>query len=112
MCKRTRYGDAGELEGAASSFHSAPAARKPSIDPTHEMGVPAYALPGEAVWAWGLYAGVRKRFKATVKSLRKRFPRIVVKYLADESDNTNPLALPDPITAYVTMDDVEPRTLP
>ena len=39
------------------------------------MGVPAYALPGEEVWAMGLHAGVRKRFKATVVKLRKRFPR-------------------------------------
>ena len=36
---------------------------------------------------------------------------VVVKYIADESGNTLPLALPDPIIAYVTMSDVEPGTL-
>ena len=59
----------------------------------------------------GLYAGSRKRFRATVVKLRRLFPRIVVKYLADEQGNTNPLALPDPITAYLTASDVEPGTL-
>ena len=46
-----------------------------------------------------------------VVKLRKMFPRIVVKYMEDESGNTNSLALPDPITAYLTMSDVEPNTL-
>ena len=36
---------------------------------------------------------------------------VVVKYLADESGNTHRLALPDPVTAYLTMTDVEPGTL-
>ena len=35
----------------------------------------ADAMPGEVVWAMGLHAGVRKRFKATVTKLRDRFPR-------------------------------------
>ena len=59
----------------------------------------------------GLYAGTRKRFKARVTKLRKMFPRIVVRYLEDESGNAHPLALPDPITAYLTMSDIEPGTL-
>ena len=109
--KRARFGDAGELDGPASSFKSAPPLRKASIDPTHEMGVPAYALPGNDVWAMGLHAGVRKRFKAHVVKLRKLFPRIVVRYTADEAGNTSALCLPDPNTAYLTMTDVEPGTL-
>ena len=40
--------------------------------------MPAFALPGETVWAMGLHCGVRKRFKAKVVKLRKLFPRIVV----------------------------------
>ena len=75
------------------------------------MGVPAYALPGNEVWAMGLHAGTRKRFKARVVYLRKMFPRIVVKYNEDENGNNHLLALPDPITAYLTMSDVEPGTL-
>ena len=44
-------------------------------------------------------------------SLRRLFPRIVVKYIATESGGTHPLELPDPITAYLTMTDLEPNTL-
>ena len=104
------YGDNGELDGPASSFRSAPAARKASIDAVEEMGVPAFALPGETVWAMGLHCGVRKRFKAKVVKLRKLFPRIVVQYVATEDGGTHPLELPDPITAYLTMTDLAPNT--
>ena len=76
------------------------------------MGVPAYAMPGSHVWAMGLHAGTRKRFKARVTRLRMLFPRIVVRYLEDESGNTNRLALPDPITAYLTMSDIEAGAQP
>ena len=107
--RKVHYGDNGELDGAASSFRSAPPSRKASVDPSVEMGVPEYALPGEQVWAMGLHAGSRKRFKAEVISLRTQFPRIVVKYIADEGNNKNLIALPEMITAYVTMADVEPK---
>ena len=103
------YGDNGELDGCASSFRSAPPPRKPSVDPSVEMGVPAYALPGEQVWAMGLHAGARKRFKAEVISLRKQFPRIVVKYVATEHNETSAIALPEMRTAYLTMADVEAK---
>ena len=43
--------------------------------------------------------------------LRKLFPRIVVQYVETETGGTHPLELPDPITAYLTMSDVEPGTL-
>ena len=107
--RKAQYGDNGELDGAASSFRSAPAARKASVDPSVEMGVPAYALPGEQVWAMGLHAGSRRRFKAQVVGLRKQFPRIIVKYIATEDGNTAAIALPEMRTAYVTMADVEPK---
>ena len=55
----------------------------------------------------GLHAGARKRFKAEVVSLRKQFPRIVVKYTATEDDNTAAIALPEMKTAYLTSDDIE-----
>ena len=107
--RKQRYGDGGELDGAASSFRSAPPSRKASIDPSVEMGVPSYALPGEQVWAMGLRAGVRMRFRAEVTKLRKQFPRIVVKYIATEEGQTSRHVLPDLITAYLHMGDVEGR---
>ena len=107
--RKERYGDNGELEGPASSFRSAPAARKASIEASLEMGVPAFALPGEEVWAMGLHAGTRKRFKAEVIGLRKQFPRIIVKYTASEDGNTNAIALPEMPTAYLCAADVEPK---
>ena len=107
--RKAQYGDNGELEGAASSFRSAPARRKASVDSSVEMGIPAFAFPGEQVWAMGLHAGVRKRFKAMVVKLRPQFPRIVVKYTATEDDNTATITLPEMRTAYLTMADVEPK---
>jgi len=107
----SRFGDSGEFDGPASSFRSASAPRKESIDASLEMGVPAYCLPGEDVMAWGLHAGVRKRFRAKVVGLRKMFPRIIVKYTATEDGGTHPLELPDPITAYLTASDVEVGSL-
>lgn len=107
--RKGHFGDNGELDGAASSFRSAQSARKASVDPSVEMGIPAFAKQGTQVWATGLHAGVRKRFKATVIGVRKQFPRIVVKYFATEDDVTNRIALPEMLTAYLTMVDVEPK---
>ena len=108
--RKERYGDNGELDGGpASGFRSAPPPRKPSIAPELEMGVPAYALPGEEVWAMGLHAGQRKRFRAEVTSLRTQFPRIVVKYTAYEDGGTAAIALPEMRTAYLCAADVQPR---
>ena len=73
------------------------------------MGVPAYALPGEQVWAIGLHAGTRKRFKAEVVGLRNQFPRIIVKYIATEDDVKAAIALPEMKTAYLHMGDVKKR---
>ena len=107
--KRARFGDEGELDGAASAFQSAPTARKASPEPGMDMGVPAFALPGEEVCATGLHAGVRKPFRAKVLRLRKMFPRIVVEYTATVDGETNRHALPELRTAYVTMDQISPR---
>ena len=96
--------------GAASAFRSAPPARKASLDPSVDMGVPAFALPGEEVYAMGLRAGVRMRFRARITSIRKQFPRIVVTYTATEDGtSTSALALPEMKTAYLMMADVFPR---
>ena len=107
--RKERFGDNGEFEGAASRFRSAPPSRKASIDPSVEMGVPAYALPGNQVWAIGLHAGTRKRFKAEVVGLRNQFPRIIVKYIATEDDVKAAIALPEMKTAYLHMGDVKKR---
>jgi flagellar biosynthesis GTPase FlhF len=112
VLKRPRkYGDAGELDdGPASRFRSAMPTPKPAVDVATEMGVPAFALPGEAVYAMGLRAGMRMRFRAEVTALRVHFPRIVVRYTASEDGMaTHPLALPEMRVAYVTMPDVAPR---
>jgi hypothetical protein len=106
-----RFGDAGEQDGAGRSFRSVPVASKPIMSLADESAVPAYAVVGAQVWAVGLHAGVRKRFRAEVIRLRKQFPRIVVKYVATEAGGTHKLELPDPITAYLTMTDLEPGGL-
>ena len=107
--RKQLFGDNGEFDGPASRFRSAPSSRKASVDPSVEMGVPAYALPGEQVWAMGLRAGVRMRFKAEVVKLRNQFPRIVVKYIATEEDETSRHVLPDVLTAYLHMGDLKER---
>ena len=104
--KRERFGDNGELDGPASAFKTAPVALKAPVSLSDEVSVPGFAMPGAELWAMGLYAGTRKRFKATVVKLRTQFPRIVVKYTADENGNINPLALPDPNVAYLLASDV------
>jgi hypothetical protein len=104
--RKQRFGDNGEFE---SRFRSAPPSRKASLDPSVETCVPAYALAGKQVWAMGLRAGVRMRFKASVIKLRSRFPRIVVKYTATEDDETSRHVLPDVLTAYLHMGDVNKR---
>jgi hypothetical protein len=73
--RKVRFGDSGELDGAARSWRTAAPPPKAAVDPSVDMGVPAYAMPGEEVFAMGLHAGTRKRFKATVLKLRKQFPR-------------------------------------
>ena len=48
-------------------------------------------------------------FRAEVTHLRKQFPRIVVKYLANEEGVTSRHVLPDVPTAYLHMGDMEER---
>ena len=79
----------------------------PSLD--EERGVPAFALPGGGqIYAMGLHAGVRKRFRARVIQIRRTgWPRIVVRYEATEDGSgTSDLLLPEMKSAYVTMADI------
>ena len=46
--RKAHYGDNGEHDG---SYRTTPAARKASVDPSVEMGIPDYAAPGNEVWA-------------------------------------------------------------
>jgi len=95
--------------GPASAFRSAPLPRKPSLDPSVDMGVPAFALPGEEVRAIGFFGGTRMPFRARVVEIRNQFPRIVIVYTATIDGVTSRHALPEMKTAYVTMADVSPR---
>ena len=47
--RKAHYGDNGELDG--TNFRTTPAARKASVDPLVETGIPDYAAPGGEVWA-------------------------------------------------------------
>ena len=106
--RKERFGDNGELDGAASSFRSNPVARKASISLADETGVPEFAFPSNQVWAKGWHAGKHAWFKARVVKLRVKFPRIHVKFLEDEHRNTHPLALPE-LDAYLHAADVRER---
>ena len=107
--RANKFGDRGEFEGAASAFRSTPIPSKPMPPLAMEYSVPAYCLPGEGqIWAYGLHAGIRKRFKARVLKLRTAFPRIVVRYEEDEDGQSHSLALPEVKTAYLSADQVEP----
>ena len=107
--RKAHYGDAGELDGAASSFRSAPAARKASLDVSVETEIPEFAAVGAEVWAYGLHAGARKRFKAEIVKHRKQFPRLVVRFKSTEDGVTAPIALPEMKTAYLHAADVAQR---
>ena len=57
-------------------------------------------------------AGDRAWFKAVVTKIRTKpaWPPIAVKYTASLTGVTNPLALPEPRTAYLHADDVRSAT--
>ena len=103
--RKGHYGDAGEFDGAASSYRSAPIASKPAVSLADESGVPAFAMPPNRVWARGWHAGTHKWFKARVVKLRRAFPRIHVTFDADEQGNTHKHALPE-LDAYLHAADV------
>ena len=66
-----------------------------------EKAIPPFVVEGALIKAVGYYAGAHKLFSAKVVAIRDKFPRIVVRFIADEGGNTLPLCLPDPKTAYV-----------
>ena len=97
--EKTRFGDAGELEGPAKRFKSAPA--PPKAPRVNELLVPDFCTVGATVrvdWSCG---GNRQLFSARVEKIRAKFPRIVVRFIADAEGRTQRIALPEPVTAYV-----------
>ena len=74
-----------------------------------ETDIPEFAAVGAEVWAYGLHAGARKRFKAEVTKHRKQFPRLVVRFKSTEDGVTAPIALPEMKTAYLHAADVAPK---
>ena len=104
-----KFGDNGEMAGPASKYRSATTASKPLPPASVEWEVPAWAQPGAQIFAWGLHAGVRKRFHATVIKLRTSFPRIVVRYDSTEAGGTSAIELPELRSAYLTKSDIERR---
>ena len=61
----------------------------------------------EAIEAMGAApGGGRDWFRATVVALRTHYPPIHVKYTATLAGLTHRLALPEPVTAYLNVDDV------
>ena len=105
--RKAIYGDAGELDGAASSYRSAPVASKPAVNVAEINSVPEFAMPTNRVWARGWHAGVHKWFKARVVKLRRSVPRIHIAFEADEHGNSHKHALPE-LDAYVHGADVRP----
>jgi hypothetical protein len=107
--RKERFGDGGELDGPASHWRSAPtASHRATVSLAEEIGVPAFATPGNELWAKGWHAGAHKWYQAKVVKLRASFPRIVVKYLADDAGNSHRLALPE-LDAYLHAGDVRER---
>ena len=101
-----------DIDSPASAYRSTPQPpRKSSFDPSLDpMSVPDFAIPGAEVYAMGFHAGVRKRFRARVDSLRAQRPPIVVTYTASEDGaGRSALELPEMRTAYVTAADVAMR---
>ena len=84
-------------------------ARRPSVSLADENGIPGFVLPGGGpYWCQGFYAGRIGWFRATTIKLRKAFPRIHVRFIADADGNTHPHALPE-LDAYVHAGQIKPR---
>ena len=107
--KRARFGDAGEMDGKASKYASAPAPPKPYVSVIDEMTVPTYCTVGATIKVAWWHNSAHQLFSARVEKIRPKFPRIVVRFTADAHGNTNRLCLPEPITAYVHGGLVEPH---
>ena len=61
---------------------------------------------GDVVYVKTFAAGGEQIFKALVLTIRNHFPPIEVKYVSTLEGDTNPLALPAPLTAFVPADKI------
>ena len=62
---------------------------------------------GDVVYVKTFAPGGEQHFRAEVLAVRDIFPPVQVKFLSTLSGDTNPLALPAPLTAFVTADKIE-----
>ena len=65
------------------------------------MHVPPYAVVGARVAVKGNHAGGPATFVAEVVGVRSVFPPLIVRFCEDAAGSTHPLALPQPVVAYV-----------
>jgi hypothetical protein len=107
--RRQRFEDseASSIKGAASNYRSAPSVRRTSI--SNDVATDTSDVEvGQRVLALGFApSGERIWFQAGVTALRPRWPPIVVKFVATQEGDTQPLLLPRPITAYVHRAEVD-----
>ena len=62
---------------------------------------------GDMVYVKTFSAGGEQHFRAEVLAVRDIFPPVQVKFLSTFAGDTNPLALPAPLTAFVTADKID-----
>ena len=62
---------------------------------------------GDVVYVKTFAPGGEQHFRAEVLAVRDIFPPVQVKFLSALSGDTNPLALPAPLTAFVTADKID-----
>ena len=93
--------------GAARSFASTPVPSQPRPELSLETTVPAYVKVGARIQAMGWYAGAKKWFSARVVKVSSAFPKIHVRFVADEEGNMHALALPE-LDAYLHAGDIAP----
>ena len=93
-----------QLEAArAAAQVSKQAATQAAVE--DEMRAP-HAV-GDVVYVKTFAPGGEQHFRAEVLAVRDIFPPVQVKFLSTLSGDTNPLALPAPLTAFVTADKIE-----
>ena len=93
-----------QLEAArAAAQVSKQAATQAAVE--DEMRAP-HAV-GDVVYVKTFAPGGEQHFRAEVLAVRDIFPPVQVKFLSTLAGDTNPLALPAPLTAFVTADKID-----
>ena len=76
------------------------------FDDDGEPLLPDGVVVGGLCLASGTIAGERRMFKATLLSMRRFSPHLLVKYLGDEMGRSGPFNMPDSPRSYLTRRDV------